>query len=242
MAAPVVVRSLRALDSELTSVAPKRTLPTWYAGDKPHKLRPSGHNADDTAGSKAEDSDADNVAEIRAGDYRLPFNAPFTPEQFVQFLVKECRAGRITWIKYIIYNRRIWAASSKWVTRKYTGSNPHDKHIHVSSKPDTASESSTKKVGLTALLPKPKPPATGPVPKYANGSRQNSASKNNVGTDVATLQRFIGEKQAGPADGRWDAKTTAGVKWYQKEILGFSGKDVDGIAGPKTWKPILKAI
>ena len=34
-------------------------------------------------------------------------------------------------IKYIIWNRRIWAGN--W--QVYTGSNPHDKHLHLSVKP-----------------------------------------------------------------------------------------------------------
>lgn len=245
----VVVQALRSFDAELTEVAPQRTLPSWFRGDKAHQGRPSGHNPDDTPGSKAEDSDSDNVAEIRAGDFRLPLKAKFTPEQLIQFLVKECRAGRITWIKYIIYNRRIWAASSGWVQRAYGGSNPHNEHFHISCKPDSKSESFKGKVGLQKLVAKPatpKPPAkpTAPaaVPTHKNGSRQNSIDKNNVGTDVATLQRFIGASKAGKADGRFGKQTKAGVIWYQREVLGMRGKAVDGIAGPNTWRPILREL
>lgn len=237
MAAPVVVPSLRALDAELTSVAPKRTLPTWFRGDAAHRTRPSDHNEDDTPGVRSESSDSDSIPEIRAGDYRLPFNAPFSAESFVQWLVKECRAGRITWIKYIIFNKRIWTASTGWVTRAYTGSNTHAGHVHVSSKPDTASENSTKKVGLANLLPKPTPPKPNPspaLPVFKNGSRTNSAKKNNRGTDVATLQRFTGAK----VTGSWNAETEREVRAYQK----MRGLKVDGFAGPNTWKPILAAI
>lgn len=149
MATPVVVPCLLAFDRELTTVAPNRTLPTWYQGDRAHQQHSSGHNADDTPGSKAESQDTDSIPEIRAGDYRLPLNSPiFTAEQLVQYLVQECRAGRITWIKYIIFNRRIWSASDGWVTRAYNGSNPHDQHFHISAKSDTASENNTKPVGL----------------------------------------------------------------------------------------------
>lgn len=250
MATAVVAPSLLALDREITTVAPKRTLPTWYRGDKAHQNRASGHNPDDTPGSKAEYTDSDNKPEIRAGDYRLPLNAQFTAEQLVQYLVKECRAGRITWIAYIIFNRRIWHMRDGFQTRTYTGSNGHTEHFHVSCKSDTASENNTKPVGLKQWLANllkpvaPKPPAkpSASLPTYKNGSRQNSASKNNVGTDVATLQRFIGSARAGAADGRFGPKTTAGVKWYQEEILGFKGKNVDGIAGPKTWAPILREL
>lgn len=245
MTGPVVIPALRALDDEITSVAPKRTLPTWFLGDAAHRRESSGHNPDDTPGVTAELSDSDSTPEIRAGDFRLPLNAAFTPEQLVQLLVKLCRSGQITWIYYIIYNRRIWSSSHGWTTRAYTGSNPHDKHIHVSGKSDSASEKSTKRVGLAVLIkpkptaPKPQPSSKPPaVPYHANGSRVNSKEKNNVGSDVALLQRFIGEKQCGPADGRFASRTEAGVKWYQRQ----RGLKADGIAGPKTWSPVLHAI
>lgn len=85
---------------------------------------------------------------------------------------------------------------------------------------------------------KPKPPVSSGLPSHANGSRENSETKNNVGTDVATLQRFIGSKEAGAADGHFGPKTKAGVRWYQDQ----RGLKVDGIAGAHTWAPILKAI
>lgn len=249
----VVVKALKAFDAELTSIAPKRTLPTWFLGDARHRKSASGHNADDTPGSKSEYTDSDNVAEIRAGDYRLPLNASFTAEQLIQWLVKECRAGRIKWIAYIIYNKRIWTAKNGWVTQSYNGSNPHDHHFHISCKADTASENSTKLVGLKASFlaalskpkptpAKPKPPATGgKLPTYAAGSRTISAALKSVGTDVAYAQRFIGPDKMGPADGRAGAKFTAGVKWYQREIMGHRNPDGVLTKGGPTWKRILSA-
>jgi hypothetical protein len=232
-----VVKRLTSIDSELTAAAPKRTLPTWYAGDAAHKTRPSGHNPDDTPGSKAEYQDSDNIAEIRAGDYRLPLNAKFSAEAAVQLLVKQCRANAIDSIQYIIFNRRIWSESTGWVTRAYTGSNPHDKHFHISVKPETVHENDTKKIGFESLNPKPAPPKPNPspaLPVFKNGSRQNSKSKNNRGTDVATLQRFVGAKDTGS----WNSETEREVRAYQDT----RGLKVDGIAGPKTWAPILRAI
>lgn len=235
-----VVKRLTSLDSEITSVAPKRTLPTWYAGDKAHNLSVSGHNADDTPGMRAEYQDSDSIPEIRAGDYRLPLNAPFTPEALVQWLVKKCRSGEIDSIAYIIFNRRIWTEKTGWVTRKYTGSNPHDKHFHVSVKPETVHENDTKKFGLSGLIAKPpkpstpKPNPTPALPVFKNGSRENSRAKNNRGTDVATLQRFIGAK----ADGVFGPATEREVRDYQD----MRGLKVDGIAGKKTWAPILREL
>lgn len=84
-----------------------------------------------------------------------------------------------------------------------------------------------------ATPPKPKPP-TG-LPNHRDGSRTNSKDENNHGTDVATLQRFIGRVTA---DGRFGPATEKRVKEYQR----MRGLKADGIAGPKTWAPILRAI
>lgn len=82
---------------------------------------------------------------------------------------------------------------------------------------------------------KPKPPVETGLPHFRNGSRENSRTENSVGTDVATLQRWIGAK----ADGHFGPATEEKVKAYQR----MRGRmKVDGIAGAATWAPILKAL
>jgi hypothetical protein len=246
MATAVVVRALKAFDDELTSVAPKRTLPTWYKGDARHKLSPSGHNPDDTPGSKAEDSDADSIPEIRAGDYRLPLNAAFTPEQFVQWLVKKCRSGEITWIKYIIFNKRIWSASTGWVTRVYKGSNPHDKHFHISCKSDTKSENSTARIGMHALLPSL--PArevkmlsiTGKYPELKQGLKDPvpGVTTSYIKRAQGTLSWLAGYE--GKIDGIYGPKMSEAVKTMMKGDAARSTKDGTKIAEPE-WRRLLGA-
>lgn len=147
-----VVPSLQHLLAELDAVAPQRDRTSdGSIGDTSHSARPSGHNPDETG--SPEDFDADSVNEVRARDFDKDLNRPgLTMEMVAQHLVQQCRAGRITWIKYIIFNRRIWSASNGWVTRTYNGANPHDKHMHVSAKPDTASENDTRPLGLDDLV------------------------------------------------------------------------------------------
>ncbi len=53
-------------------------------------------------------------------------------------------------LQNVIYNRRIWSRSWGWTAREYTGSNPHDKHAHFSSRYTTAAESNTRPWGLLA--------------------------------------------------------------------------------------------
>lgn len=43
-------------------------------------------------------------------------------------------------VSYLIFNGKIW--SKRNGERKYTGSNPHDKHLHISIKPDRANDTS----------------------------------------------------------------------------------------------------
>ena len=43
-------------------------------------------------------------------------------------------------VSYLIFNGKIW--SKRRGERKYTGSNPHEKHLHISIKPERANDTS----------------------------------------------------------------------------------------------------
>jgi hypothetical protein len=63
-------------------------------------------------------------------------------------LAETIRASRDGRVKYIIWNRRIASSSpigSKpaWEWRPYSGTNPHDHHVHISVKSDKANYDST---------------------------------------------------------------------------------------------------
>lgn len=46
-------------------------------------------------------------------------------------------------VEYLIFNNKIWSRKyAKQGDRKYTGSNPHKSHIHVSLKPEFANDTS----------------------------------------------------------------------------------------------------
>lgn len=148
----ILVPSLVALRGEFNQVAPNRDKDSdGSIGDQEHATGSSGHNPDETG--RPEDTDADSKNEVRAIDVDSDLRVPgLTMEMCVQFIVMLCRTERITWIKYIIYRGRIWSRSSGWITQRYTGSNPHDKHAHFSCRPDTTSENTTRPVGLATLL------------------------------------------------------------------------------------------
>jgi hypothetical protein len=100
-------------------------------GDTAHQASTSGHNPDDTAGSKAERSDVDTVPEVRAADV----DARGVPMQQVINGILADPEQRKRFI-YIIFNGTIWSASNGWRPTVYTGSDQHITHAHFSGHPD----------------------------------------------------------------------------------------------------------
>lgn len=117
-------------------------------------------------------------------------------------------------IKYIIWERRIWypAANGRrpqgWSA--YAGTNPHDKHFHVSIKPEARND----------LRPWPWSP---------NGVVRSTLRRGDRGTAVQDLQRALGMKGA-EVDGVFGDDTELHVREFQ----AHHGLTVDGIAGKKT--------
>jgi hypothetical protein len=86
-------------------------------------------------------ADGDNLDEVRAIDVDKDLNVPgLTMEMVVQHLVRMARRGDLWWIRYIIFNKRIWRANAGWATQEYNGSNPHDKHVHLNGQFNQASD------------------------------------------------------------------------------------------------------
>jgi hypothetical protein len=134
---------LNTLLAELNAVAPNRDKASdgWIADDLHDSA--SDHQQDDRGIVHARDFDKDLA---RAG---------LSMERVAYYLVNEARAGRLPWVKYIIFDRRIWSASTGFVEREYVGSNPHDKHMHVSAKSGAAYENDTGPIGLASLIEEP---------------------------------------------------------------------------------------
>ncbi len=104
-----------------------------FEGDAAHQGSPSSHNADKTGNPEYRDGDAKD--EVRAWDADRDLKDPggTTMEQVVQHMITLARAGVLWWIRYIIYNGRIWHRRDGFVTRVYTGSNQHGDHCHVNN-------------------------------------------------------------------------------------------------------------
>lgn len=101
-------------------------------GNKAHQRTKSSHNGDRSG--TPEWRDGDSKDEVRARDWDKDLKDPdATMEQVVQMWVARARAGKMPWVRYFIYNKRIWHRSDNFKTRVYKGKNTHGEHVHVNS-------------------------------------------------------------------------------------------------------------
>lgn len=99
-------------------------------GDTAHQAERSGHNPDDTPGSRPEwNGDSDSTPEVRAIDIDADFRNGVTAQQFVDHIVG-LRPTSV--LRYVIYNRRIYQAAYGWLPLPYDGPSAHTEHIHFS--------------------------------------------------------------------------------------------------------------
>jgi hypothetical protein len=210
--------SLVALFDETDARWPKRSKAIdGSIGDRAHAARKSDHNPG-----------ARNL--VHAGDFT---SSGIDVQEFLDTVI----GHPSVW--YVIHKGHIWSRTYGWKKRVYTGSNPHNSHIHVSILSTTAAE---KKTAWFKDKPKPapKPVEPKPVPEKPGGNGpgyvpgRRVLSLGDKGSDVALLQRFLGIKD----DGIFGMRTRKHVIRYQ-DLRGLAR---DGVVGPKTWKPILKAL
>jgi hypothetical protein len=139
----VLVPCLVRLRAEFNQIAPARDHASdGSIGDAAHRAEVSDHNPDETGSVPIHDADRTN--EVHAIDVDDDLReSDLTMEKVVQFLLGRCRSGAERRLRYIIYNRRIWSASSGWVKKAYTGSSPHTEHAHFSASYTTKREAGT---------------------------------------------------------------------------------------------------
>ena len=155
MADPVLTKALTRLRGDFNARFPTRDKGTdGWIGDEAHQEHVSGHNPDDTEGSKSEYTDADTKAEVRAIDVDKDLRDAVVSMQAVINLILKT-TNDLKRLKYIIFNRQIWSKSNNWVVREYTGTNGHTEHAHFSGDPaydEDASAWSVLTIGGTMAL------------------------------------------------------------------------------------------
>ena len=112
-----VARSLETLRSQINAVAPNRdTTSDGTIGDAAHAARASDHNPNAQGVVTAYDIDHDPAGGMDT--YKL---------------AEILRQNKDPRIEYVISNGRIFNSRvAPWQWRDYTGSNKHDKHMHIS--------------------------------------------------------------------------------------------------------------
>lgn len=193
-----LAKSLETLRSQVNALSPNRSkVSDGTIGDTAHSSRTSDHNPNDAGVVCAIDITHDPAHGIDGN-------------QLAEAVKNDPRT------KYIIWNRKIWNASVAKAWRPYTGSNPHDKHVHISV-------GGNYDLTTPWLLMKPPAdavakPAAPIVPILAIGSK---------GADVIRLQFLLGLKQ----DGDFGPMTKAAVVAFQAK----HGLVADGVVGAYTW-------
>lgn len=199
-------RNMQALTDDTQQRHPGVTI--YGVGDAPHRLRISDHNEDDTPGSKAAQTDADNIPEHRAIDVMLgPHFTKAQADAYVADLLADPAA--LARLIYIIFNGDIWERKNGWERRDQVG-DQHTDHVHLSGyAPDDENSAGW-------------PAVTGGTGMYCRAGDKGSLN-------VETLQRRLvrlGAKKANGAaftladvDRTYGADTTAGLK----SMIGGAG-------------------
>ncbi len=131
-----LVPALQEFRIQINELCPNRDKASdGVIGDYNHQKGDSSHNPDDTGKGNAEwDSDPDGKEEVRAVDIDVDFRREgVTAQRLVNHLVKYAKNGTFWWIRYVIYNRKMYHRRNGFAATDYTGANPHDHHVHINS-------------------------------------------------------------------------------------------------------------
>lgn len=236
----VIVSNLQELLEQMNKRFPNRDKTSdGGIGDTRHQAGSSSHNADKTG--NPEHRDGDDKDEVRARDFDADLKdaGGVTMEHVVQLLVKLARAGRLPHLRYIIFNGRIWHKRDGFVTRTYTGTNKHDKHMHVNSDFTQAADEAKGVDWHLNDLGKKAP--TAPKPSTS------VIKEGSEGAEVRKLQDFfrrvfpsyrtevsVKRNTVISVDGNFGKQTTAWVKEFQQRTR----LKQDGVVGPATWSKL----
>lgn len=203
-------QSLEVLWRQINTLAPNRSKAADGAiGDTAHSNRVSDHNPN-------------SAGVVTARDFTHDPKNGIDARKLAEALV----ASRDPRIKYIISNREIVAGDagpSPWQWRRYTGSNPHTKHVHISvrSAKSFYDDDALWRLPGFAAFPAAEAEPVRTRPTLRRGSE---------GADVRYLQSKIGTS----VDGDFGPKTEAAVKGFQTK----NNLVPDGIVGPYTWEAL----
>lgn len=207
--APSLVQLQKELDGKFPGRPKDGTI-----GDASHAARASEHNPD-------RDSDPMPLGAVSAMDI-------YTAKIDKAAVLKALMADPRCW--YCIHAGFIYSRTHGFAKRKYTGSNPHTSHIHVSLMQTlTACNSKASwRIGGTVSSPPTSPPpaSTHKFPVLSKGDEHDL---------VPALKRFFGLDDG---DETFGAGLDRAVRSYQQD----QGLVVDGVVGKQSWARITTAL
>ncbi len=211
-----VAPSLKKLRDELNCKYPKRDKTSdGSIGDARHSASVSDHNPNSRRSVNALDIDKDGI----------------NTSWLIALLIKDPR------VNYVIFNRVIWSRVRGFKARRYTGANPHDKHIHVSILQTKAAESNTRQWFPASTSPVVVKPISAPKPSTLLAAYPGYILKAGMTNRAAvkTLQTRLNALKigggVGKVDGDFGKKTLAAVRRFQMD----NKLTVDGKVGVQTW-------
>lgn len=191
-----LAKSLTKLREQINAAHPARSkVSDGSIGDQAHSTRTSDHNPDNQGRVCAVDitHDLANGADGRELSRRLTADPR---------------------MKYVIFGGVIFKArTGQW--EPYRGSNPHNKHVHISVKADSADDETPWDLAASS------------TPKA-----RHTLKRGHKGPAVGELQKALGV----PVDDNFGAQTENAVREFQ----AHHGLTVDGIAGKNTLDLLFK--
>ncbi len=204
-----LAKGLEQLRSQVNVRWPNRSKESdGSVGDLSHAARPSDHNP------------VNGI--VHAIDLTHDPLHGFNSYTFADLLLKKQDRR----MKYLISNRRIGSGPggpSPGVWRKYSGTNPHDHHCHISVVP-TALADATELWDIDGMGPIiADPNFVPPPPLVVVGT---------IGANVEKLQALLGCKMTGSYEA--NSETEFALKLFQVRHQ----LTPDGRVGPQTWKAL----
>lgn len=222
MAAWIVAESLDKLLDQLNALAPNRSKASdGSIGDAAHATRDSDHNPWVVLAGQPL---------VTARDFTHDPGGGLDCAQLRDALLR----SRDPRIKYLIFNRQITSGatgSSPWVSRAYSGANPHTKHLHLSVVADRRCRA-TNAWDLSGM----DGGSSAPMGTYARMGDRNDR--------VMRLQQFMtsmfhGYNMYRPT-GFYGLATRDGVAEFQRRT-GITGPDANGeVVGPRTLAKLME--
>ena len=246
-----LARSLVQLRNEVNSRWPRRSMASdGWIGDAAHSARKSDHNPDWGA-------PGNRRGVVRALDIT-------TRGIDVDLLLKHTTND--SRVAYVIYNRRIYTHSRGWY--RYTGSNPHTNHVHISIAHTPTAENNTKLWFGSAGSSSSSNTSTAAKPKSSSSKKSNSdpnrytvrseaairriTIRNTKGTSKNSTPHLIGLYQRDQVkpytlkhDQIWGRATDQHYRWVgqlQKALNKWKGTKlaVDGSFGRRTRNRVIE--